>query len=586
LKSLLYAVEVESHARRKASFLGVVFGALGNLSLRLPALSPAERAHPLGPAEVLREAVNLEDPRTGRIYSAPEALAGLSSDEVAHLDVRSDHPLWWAERELERSKAEHGSAWRAFEARLEARVSEAIGAPYELDRARRILLFDSVRSSGTSPKIEAEDLHGQEWTVKWGDEVQAEALANHLYIELGGKFADWNHANKGGPRDLVLVLGGEVRDLDDLERALRESQYEFDVSAHVVGQGVITEEMLEQEPFTFSPRAKTELVGRHFLTFNESLVEFQAGAGFLRFGAGAMSSAGALDDRVKRGLAVFTYWIHNKDAKDINGKGVIDRRSSTFLEYMHDLGASLGSLRTAGNPNLLTVGVGFVRRRGGSIRFGENMLYLPKAFERATHADALWMTRKIVALPREALLAAVAATRWPDFQQDVMASRLIARRNALARAFDVGSPVASDAVPTVVSLSTPSDRLAAVRRYDLSIPSGGDEAIAVARLEGFMQESGIPILDGQASFEDEVDRWKGKPEAGVLETTPCQESVLVAWLERTLHPSGLSRRSPRGSDDRPLEPCLPTRRSLQNRPRRRLGARSVRSGTQRQLAGR
>jgi hypothetical protein len=56
-----------------------------------------------------------------------------------------------------------------------------------------------------------------------------------------------------------------------------------------------------------------------------------------------MSARGVRSDRAKRGLAVFTYWIHNKDAKDDNNKGLVDAADATYVEYMHDMGASLGN---------------------------------------------------------------------------------------------------------------------------------------------------------------------------------------------------------------------------------------------------
>jgi hypothetical protein len=265
-----------------------------------------------------------------------------------------------------------------------------------------------------------------------------------------------------------------------------------------------------------------------------------------------------------RGLAVFTYWIHNKDAKDANSHGIIDVSDASYVQYFHDMGASLGSLKFSGNPNFLKVGDVFVRRRGDHVKFRSNVLYLPKAFHDATFSDALWMARKIAGLTREEVLAAVAASRWPDFQQDVLASRLIARRNAIARAFDIDSPMPFEAAPTVVSLRTPDDRRAAVARYDLAIAADGDAEKARARLEEFMSASGIVITEGIAEFEDRLDEWTTKSKYGqaVLETTPCKKSVMVAWLERTVHPAGLARRLYRRSDDHPLKACQPTPRSL------------------------
>ena len=589
LKSMLYSLRSEVRGRPKEAKLADIFGFLRNLSLEIPYLSPDERNRPLTREQAEREAVDLEDPRTGKVYREPADLAGLTSEQVSRLDIRPDHHLWYSESELHQLTARHGTAWKALETRIEERVGSAIHAPYSLDQARRVLLFDRIRTSGTSPKIDASDLYGEKWKVKWGEEVQTEALANHLYLALGGKFEDLVYVNQGGPRDLVLVLDrpghGETGKPDtaktdkkrgcekhvatpaELKSCLLESGYKFDLSPYVLSQGVITEALLQQEPFSSLPAGKADLVGREFVTFSESLVEFEAeGDGFFRLGAGPMSSGGALEDRVKRGLAILCYWIQNKDAKDENNRGVIDRGSSDYFEYMHDMGASLGSAKISGNPNLLKVGDAYVRRRRDTVKFTANVLYLPKAFRHATYADAAWMARKIVGLSREEILAAVAGTRWPDFQQDILASRLIARRNAIAHAFDVGDAMPYELRPTVVALGTPADRLAAVTRYRLGLATQGDDQKAVILLERFMQESGIPMDNGLAGFEDKVDQRviqrKGAGKEALLETSPCEKSILVALLENTLHPAGLDRRVHRASDDKPPKACRPTAKTL------------------------
>jgi hypothetical protein len=573
LKSFLYSLRCEVRGERRTSLLADVVRMLRNLSLKMPYLSPHDRAPPLTTDQAALEAANLVDPRTGTEYGDPAKLAGLSAEEVGRLDVRRDDFLWHDEAALGALKARHGTAWRALEEWTEARVSEALRTRYSLSVARRILLLRGIRSSATTPKIDAEDLHGQGWRVKWGEEIHTEPIANHLYVELGGKHADLVYANKG-PADLVLVLneahaepGAEacesIATYDEFERCLRVSKYEFDVSAYVVARGVISESMLREEPFASASGPAGTLIGREFVTFNESLVQFQSRANGLEpLGAAPLSSSGARSHRALRGLSVFAYWIHDKDAKDANSKGVIDVADSTYVQYIHDIGASLGSLKYSGYPNLLKVGDGFVHRGRDHVKFTPNMLYLPKAFRDVTYSDAMWMVRKITALSREDILAAVAATLWPDFQQDVMASRLIARRNAIARAFDVDSIMPFDATATVVSLRTPADRLAAVTRYDLPIATEGDAAEAAARLEEFMVASGVALTDGIAEFEDRPDGWTGEGEEKVLETSGCKRSILVAWLERTIHPTGLSRRLFRKSDDKPLKTCQPTRKSL------------------------
>jgi hypothetical protein len=578
LKSLLYSVRGEVLGQQKQHKMRVIFGVLKNLSLKIPYFTPETRALPLELARARMESANLQDPSNGQSYIDPADLAGLSSERVSHLDVRPDNNLWYTEHELQKIKAQYKTAWNALEARMEAYVSAILRRAYRLDQARRILLLDRIQSKATSPKVATHDLYSQSWTLKWGDEVQTESLGNRLYAELGGKYADLVYANKGGLRDLVLVLDGDdpksaekscgtIVTVDQLKACLLASKYKFDVSPYIAGHGLITEDVLRQEPFASASDEKKTLLGRRYVTFNESSVEFASGGNsFLRLGAGPMSLAGARSDRVKRGLAIFTYWIQNKDAKDDNNRGVIDRRTAAYTEYMHDLGASLGSLKISGNPNLLKVGDAFVRRSHKKVTFTANMLYLPKAFDATTYADAVWMTRKIINLPREEIVAAIAATQWPDFQQNVMASRLIARRNAIARVFDVAGPIAFEVSPAVVPLKTPADRLEAVRRFRLSMATQDDEGKAVALLENSMREAGIILENGQSDYEDSVSLWvndsRVKSGDRVLETMDCKRSVIVSLLERTMHPSGLSRRVQRRSDDKPLRGCQPTRASL------------------------
>ena len=571
LLSLLYSLRSEVRGEVKTCLIADVLRLFNNASLEVPYLTPDERARPLAPDQAVREAANLVDPKTGTEYADPSELAGLSPDQISELDVRRDDYIWYDEPALAERKARHGTAWKALESETEARVAGALRAPYDLGRARRILLLRGIKSTATTPKIDAQDLQGQRWNVKWGEEVQAEPVANHLYAELGGKFADLVYANKGGPADLLLVLDEAGADpktgscesiatLDHFKHCLHKSKYKFDVSAYVVSHGVVSEAMLRDEPFASASGSTAALLGRAFVTFNESLVEFQpSGHGLQQLGAAPLSSTSARSQRALRGLAILTYWIHNKDAKDANAKGLVDTPEGTYLQYFHDMGASIGSLKYSGNPNLLKVGHGFARRRHKDVKFHSNMLYLPKAFHDATYADAMWMARKIMRLSREDILAAVAATRWPDFQQGVLASRLIARRNAIALAFDLGPAMPVDAVPTVVSLRTPADRRAAVARYDLAIATSGDAAKATALLEEFMTASGIVLTDGIAEFEDRPDHLT---DDAVLETADCKRSILVSWLEQTIQPAGLSRRVYRRADDKPLKACRPTRRSL------------------------
>jgi hypothetical protein len=570
-KSLLYSVRSYlAGVQNTKGFFSFAYHFLQYSAVSVPYVQPAERDSPVGPKQAAAEAWNLVDPSEGREFASPDDVADFPVERIAALDVRSDDTMWYQQAELDRIKASSGSAWHHLEARTEALVGEDLGEPYSIDRARRVLFLDAVKDTATSPKVDTKDAWGLEWTLKWGEEIHSEPVANRLYVELGGKFTDLAYSNAAGAAELLLVLGKpgppeadekpceRIPDLATLRRCLRDSPFEFELKPYVLESGTITEAMVSGDgsPLSRLPRKERDkALGRDYVVFKESMVELHPSVA-TRLGAVSFNVGGAAQDRVKRGLVVFSYWLGNKDPKDDNNRGVVfDGR---YLECIHDLGASLGDLRHSAYPNELDWHM--AKRRvmsRGRITFSDQVLYLPKAFRAATFADALWMARKIVALPPSVLHAAVDASRWPGFQVEAMYSKLLSRRNNLAEVFGIGEqvPYSRSAPEEFVPLMTREDRARAARKYHLEALAGGDIEAATDRLEQAMKEAGVEFDGtGRCGYEDAVLR----PDHGAVETVACERSVLVALLENTLRPSGLARRVQRGQDDKPLGRCTPT----------------------------
>src|SRR4030095_3879745 len=128
-KLMVDSLRAELKGKRKVNAMFVVFGILGNLSLKIPYLTPEERSRPLTLDEAKLEAANLEAPATGKLYRDPAELAGLSSEQVSRLDVRSDNYLWYTDSELHRLKAQHKTGWKALEGRIEERATAALQTP-------------------------------------------------------------------------------------------------------------------------------------------------------------------------------------------------------------------------------------------------------------------------------------------------------------------------------------------------------------------------------------------------------------------------------------------------------------------------
>jgi len=93
LRSLLFSLRTEIRGVKGTVLVADIFRLLRNMSLKLPYLTPEERVQPLTPERAAREAPDLVDPRSGAEYAAPAALAGLTPEEVSHLDVRHDDYL-------------------------------------------------------------------------------------------------------------------------------------------------------------------------------------------------------------------------------------------------------------------------------------------------------------------------------------------------------------------------------------------------------------------------------------------------------------------------------------------------------------
>lgn len=566
LKNILYGIQAEDVVETKdfgdtlKKLARIVIG-----EITLPFATPEERQIPVSVSFAKNESSGLVNTATGETYLSPESLAGLSIDQIAALDIPASHPMWYQQAALQTIKSKYGSAWKFLEQRIEKEASRALGKEYKLASARKVLLFDEIKSTATSAKVDAKDLFGQGWKVKWSEEIHSEPIANHLAVELGAKFADPVYANAQGKDELILVLQKKqaepnrqaaITTVEELRKALLASTYEFDVSPYVISSGEITEDNVQNlfSHIELSESAREKLIGRNFVTFKESLVEYQSSPAVLtRIGAIPLSAAHSVQDRVKRGLSLFSYWIQNKDAKDDNSRSVIIGQE--YLEFIHDLGASLAGISSSANANQVKDEFLTVMESENQIRLQHRVLYIPKSFKAASMADQLWMAQRIIALKPSEFQSILDSSQWPQFLKDTMASRLISRRNHMAKVYKIGSPIEIFPDRRIVrSLQTPEDRQSVVREFKMSGAFDGREDAAIKHLEQVMKASGVTISDaGQANWIDTLATFKG----GIGKVKSCGQSIIISALESSSRPTGLSRRVSRRSDDKPLKECFP-----------------------------
>ncbi|MBT7670548.1 MAG: hypothetical protein HN623_13255, partial [Bdellovibrionales bacterium] len=427
---------------------------LNGILLKVPYRSASKMKLPVGAVQAENEAKFLMDPNNRSKYISRSDLAQMNHEEISKLDISSSHPVWHT---TAYSKA-NSNGWNDQERWAEKRISKKLSKKsdhsikYSIDRARRVLFFDKIKISATSPKINTRDAYGVRWKVKWGDEVQPEVINNRLWMKLGGKYTDLVYSNPKGMEHLVLILGDPQKErqstcdhpvtVKELTSCLRDSSYKFNLSPYITFAGTITKEnidrVLKELPRDGKKRySKKELLGREYLSFKESLVELKIKKAALRGGPAAFSSASAKMDRVGRGLMIFNMWIANRDAKDDNNRSVLvkdylNQEGNSFLEFQHDMGATLGNV-VSGEINNLRTGYFFLRRSitRKNLYFTQLILYRPKAWKKITFADALWMARKISLLSESNIKEIVAHSNWPDFVQQAASYKLIARRNAI-----------------------------------------------------------------------------------------------------------------------------------------------------------
>jgi hypothetical protein len=378
-----------------------------------------------------------------------------------------------------------------------------------------------------------------------------------------------------------------------------ESTYNFEVDVYRHSTGVISSRDIQPENIRnsilknliISKRAALQpedLVGRTYVTFHESMVEFSPNAAMLRSGPAAGSLLGTAHDRLQRGLLMFNAWIWNVDAKDENSKGLLLKKfdengEDFFVETQHDMGSAMGSLGRPGHLNGFDVGRDFIKRGRTlsptsaifartlpfigreRILITDFVLYRPEAQKAATMADAIWMMNKITRLSIKDLEAIVASSEWPDFMQKALVYRLAARRDRIVQVMDMRDsqgrplqPLVNSAPNEVLDLSSLEAINHAARRYGIvSAEARGQLFAQLRRLGRVSVKNGVYVAKAGAQ---EFVLKDGK-------IADCASSAFIYVLEQTSHPSGLGQRQVKRSDDKGLT-CRQATSSSSRRPGR------------------
>jgi hypothetical protein len=572
-KRILYSVKSKNFSGDKKT--DVVIEILLRNKMSIKNIKKEDRDKAIGLELAKLEASDLFDVKNNNFYSE-ESLSKLSPYTLSELDIHDQHIFWYSERKLKSEKLDSWSYLENFftnHANLKVKKkNKDFKGSYNLEKARKVLFYSNMKDTATSAKINTKDIYGGKWKLKWGTETHTEVVANRLYTKLGAKFTDLVYAGKPGYAGHILILEGDdsscesIRSFSYLKKCLLESVYNFNIEVYTLHHGVIDNGNLnkifghlkDEEKNLEKVQDLTKFLGKEFVTFKTSMVEYKFEEGYHRGGPISLSHLGAKEDRVKRGLFLFNSWIRNYDAKDDNARSVVvedfQGEDKKYLEFYHDLGASLGPNGRSGLFNELDEGKDyisygssliykdglskFITLPGNSRIFFPGLLaYRPESWEQATFSDLRWMARKITKLSRKDLEEIVKLTYLPSFSQRVFVDKLLKRRDRIAEVFDlsVADPVKEEFNFSFNILSD-EERAKAAKMFGL--PENELHAMAL--------KSGI-INVKKKKFIDHVVK-DGK-------ISSCQHSAIVNLLEKYHFPEGISRKQKKKQDDKALPLC-------------------------------
>ena len=554
-KNILYSIFAGSYEGRSLSWSEIAQFPFRRLKAKIRYLSPEERHQVLPEKKVAKEAAFLSGP-------GAQDLSKLTPAQIAQLDVRADDPLWYQRTHIEGRSHE---LWKElvdrYERQTQARVNkkqERTDLTYRFTDARRVVMFNKFKDKGGShPKIFVKDPLGGSWKLKWGNEVYSETVANRLYIALGGKHQDLTFSHTAVNPVLVIFnkptdapsddnICKSITDWTSLNKCVKQSKYAADLSPflHAQGAGKITRSNLPTIKKLLSSSARklvkdSDLLGAHYAYVMGGSMEYKGNGIYHRSGPMAQSTLGSENNRAMRGLGLFYMFLDNFDAKDANGESVLvqdDQGKWQYVQAPVDLGGAIRGfrLRKRGLNAFATESfMRYSKHRRHRVVYTVPSLYRPRAVDKATCADLLWMAEKIAKLPASVIGQAVAASNMPDFFQSVLRYKLMKRRNRIATLYNLEEllDVSDDQLelPTLmIELTTEEQRHNIAKQYGLS--------------EELLEDAmAYYSLLNKRYFEHVVENG---------ELVDCHNSLLINLLEGTLYPNGLAR----DIDDRSQRP--------------------------------
>lgn len=522
--NILYGLFAQSYEGRAARWSEVLAMPRKIITI-LPYMSKTQRQTSISFEKAKKEARFLIDPKdkAPRILQLKD-LVGKTSEEIANLDIPSDHPLWYSENNLEKIVKPADAFFRKQKEVLLRLVPEAsiqkLGA-LEFARLQKIVFFKSFpKTHGTHPKIRVQDPYGFIWKLKLGSEFYSEAVANLLYLELGGKYQDLNFAHTYKNPILVIFPKQDpeetITSFATLNQTIKKSYHKEDLLPFMhpyFSHGEITKEniqkisaLIDLDPLL--TKVLSSQVGQQFAVIINASLEFQDKRLAQNGGPIAQSLLNGENDRALRGLHLFHLFIDNFDTKDTNTQGFLDHQSCYF-QTINDLGSGLRGGIQKGLNSFSNTFLKIIHIPQAKMLYHKPLLYRSKAAELASYADLLWMAKKLTKLPNARIIEFVKRSQLPDFYASLLAYKIMTRKQQVAKLFDLeNSDQKAQIEDQCFDLASDNAIELVAKRY--LIPKDLLKANVHQRFSRFSDAVDCPLIDHKINKDSIIVKWLKK----------------------------------------------------------------------------
>lgn len=307
------------------------------------------------------------------------------------------------------------------------------------------------------------------------------------------------------------------------------------MNEYIYSSGVLTKENIDQKlvqlPQNSSKKyKKKKLIGRIYITFKRSIVEFQAKEILKRGGPVPFDRLGGQKDIVSKNLLIYNLLIGNMDNKIKNNKNLLVynpfNESYDYYEYQHDNGSSFGRIFHPRDINAFKVGHQFLKVKRNKIIFKQFRYFKPKIWKKLTTGDLNLFGQKLKELSDNDIKQAVASIPWPAFMLEVISYKLKQRRNDILFALEIDK---SHRFETPTNISIDLTKIKKVHN-DYKIPTN---EIKKALRNGHTID--VLVKNGKINS--------------------CHQSMIINFLEQYKFASGLTRSLKTKKDNRPLPKC-------------------------------